>query len=272
MNRYERFGQVLFAAGLIGLGVDHLVLGEFVTGRAPAWPAGAPGRLAWTALTGLAFIMAGLAIVLRRYGRSAAIFVAVVVFAWALLRHIPVLAHSPFPSPDWTNAAKALRLIGGALAVAATLPKVGIGSGVLRTFLNLDRAFLLTARICVAPTLVLNGIQHFVFPQFVASLIPAWFPGNAAFWTAAGGALLIAGGIGLLIPRTARLAALLSGLMIFSWFFIVHVSREIAGVADGIAVFEALLTAGMLFVLTSPTARTGSAELPRKNRIPAYAD
>ena len=158
------------------------------------------------------------------------------------------------------------------LAVAATLPKVGIGSGVLRTFLNLDRAFLLTARICVAPTLVLNGIQHFVFPQFVASLIPAWFPGNAAFWTAAGGALLIAGGIGLLIPRTARLAALLSGLMIFSWFFIVHVSREIAGVADGIAVFEALLTAGLLFVLTSPTARTGSAELPRKNRIPAYAD
>jgi len=78
-------------------------------------------------------------------------------------------------------------------------------------------------------------------------------------WTYFGGVALIAGGAGLLIPRTAQLAALLSGLMILSWFFIVHVSREIAGVADGIAVFEALLTAGMLFVLTARTDASRAA-------------
>jgi uncharacterized membrane protein len=260
MNRFLQLGYVLFAAGLIGLGLDHILLGKFATGRAPDWPPAIPGGLAWTYLSGLAFVAAGLAILARRHGRAAAIFAAVVVFFWALLRHIPVLAGSPFPSGDWTNAAKALRFVGGALAVAATLPKLDVERGTpLWRFMNLERAFIVAGRICVAPTLVVNGIQHFVFPRFVASLIPAWFPGDAAFWTAFGGVALIAGGVGLLIPRTARRAALASGLMIFSWFLIVHVSREIAGAADGIAVFEALLTAGMLFVLTTRTNATGSS-------------
>jgi hypothetical protein len=41
----------------------------------------------------------------------------------------------------------------------------------------------------------------------------------------------------------------MTGAMIFTWFFVIHVARELAGVADGIAVFEALATAGMLFVI-----------------------
>jgi uncharacterized membrane protein YphA (DoxX/SURF4 family) len=92
-------------------------------------------------------------------------------------------------------------------------------------------------------------MQHFKFTAFVASLIPGWFPGDPVFWAYFGGVALITGGLGLLVPRTARLAALLSGTMIFSWFFIVHVSREFAGVADDISVFEALADAGLLFLL-----------------------
>ena len=60
---------------------------------------------------------------------------------------------------------------------------------------------------------------------------------------------LIAGGIGLFISRTARLAALLSGLMVFSWFWIVHIPRTFLTVSDGIAVFEALAFSGIAFVI-----------------------
>ena len=83
----------------------------------------------------------------------------------------------------------------------------------------------------------------------MASLIPAWFPGDAVFWTYFAGVALVAGGIGLLTPWTARLAALLSGIMVFSWFWIVHLPRTFASVSDGIAVFEALAVAGIAFVL-----------------------
>jgi uncharacterized membrane protein YphA (DoxX/SURF4 family) len=88
-----------------------------------------------------------------------------------------------------------------------------------------------------------------MFTAFVASLIPGWFPGNAVFWTYFAGVALIAGGIGLFIPLTARLAALLSGLMVFSWFWIVHIPRTLLSVSDGIAVFEALAVSGIAFVI-----------------------
>jgi uncharacterized membrane protein len=256
MTRIAPFGRSLYAIALIGLGGTHFVFGRFTTGRAPAWPSSLPGGPVWAYLTGTALIVAGLAILARRRGRSAAILAAALVFVWALLRHIPVLTASAFLSGAWTDAGKALTFVGGSLAVAATLPWEGAGGGRLVTrLMNRDSELVTLGRICLGPRLILNGAQHFVFTAGVASLIPAWFPGNAVFWTYFGGTALIAGGVGLLIPRTARWAALLSGLMILSWFFIVHLSREIAGVADGIAVFEALATAGMLFVIAGFRSR-----------------
>jgi uncharacterized membrane protein len=249
MTRIAPFGRSLYALALIGLGSTHFVFGRFTTGRAPPWPSSLPGGPVWAYLTGAALIAAGLAILARRRGRSAAILAAALVFVWALLRHIPVLTTSAFLSGAWTDAGKALTFVGGSLAVAVTLPWEGGGGRLVTRLVNRDSELVTVGRFCLGPTLILNGAQHFVFTTGVASLIPAWFPGNAVFWTYFGGTALIAGGVGLLIPRTARWAALLSGLMIFSWFFIVHLSREIAGVADGIAVFEALAMAGMLFVI-----------------------
>jgi hypothetical protein len=94
-----------------------------------------------------------------------------------------------------------------------------------------------------------TGIQHFLFTGFVASLIPGWFPGNAISWTYFAGVALIAGGIGQFNRHTAGLAALLSGWMVFSWFWIVHIPRTFVGVSDSIAVFEALAVSGVAFVL-----------------------
>src|SRR5258705_2307759 len=40
-------GRWFFGLALLGLGTEHFIFREFVTGRAPAWPAGLPGELAW---------------------------------------------------------------------------------------------------------------------------------------------------------------------------------------------------------------------------------
>jgi uncharacterized membrane protein len=67
---------------------------------------------------------------------------------------------------------------------------------------------------------VLTGLQHFRSLEFVATLVPAWIPGDAFWWGRFAGVALIAGGVGLLSPRTDALAALATaGLMIFSWFW-----------------------------------------------------
>jgi uncharacterized membrane protein len=249
MERLTRFGRTLFAVALIGLGLDHFIFGDFIVARAPAWPASVRGGLAWAYLTGSVFTAVGAAILTGRRGRSAAILAAALIFAWALLRHLPVVAASSPLSGAWTRAGKAVWFVGGALAVAATLPKATPGRSLITRFMNLERKFVTAGRWCVGLILIMNGIQHFIWVDFVASLVPRWFPGDPVFWTSFAGVALIVGGCGLLFPPAAPIAALLSGLMVFSWVFIVHLSQEISGVGDGIAIFEAPAIAGILFVI-----------------------
>lgn len=250
MNRVLLIGRYFFALGVVGLGINHFVLQRFATGRAPAWPASLPGGVAWAYVSGAIVIAMGAAIIGRRHARYAVLFAGAMILFWALLRHIPVLFAESFLAPAWTPAGKALMFVGGALALAATSPAEGDGRDTrFLKFVNTRDPFITVARVCLAVFLLITGAQHFMFTPFVASLIPAWFPGDPVFWTRFAGVALLAGGAGLLIPRTAPLAALMSGLMVFSWFWIVHIPRTLSSISDGIAVFEALAVSGIAFVL-----------------------
>lgn len=257
-TRLWDFGRVCFAIGFIGLGTDHFLLGDFVTGRAPAWPAGIPGRGVWAYGTGIAIIAAGIAVLLHTGARTAAL-VRVAAFAgaglvggWAVLRHLLVLPQAATLSAAWTQAGKAAVFTTGCLMVAAVC-----SPGPLQR----DRAFVTAGRMALAGYLVLTGIQHFLFVSFVAGLIPTWFPGDATFWTYAAGVALIVFGLGLALPRTAFASGSLAGLMVFSWFFIVHVTAEFAGRADRIAVYEALAVAGLLWVAAASAATGPTADV-----------
>lgn len=250
MHKLELIGRVFFGIALIGLGIEHFVFGEFVTGRAPKLAEPSQGSMIWAYVSGAVIIAAGMAILIGRKAREAAILVGVLIFVWALVRHIPVVAGGALLAPTWTAAGKALTLFGGAFAVAATFPKgENDDSSFLVKFVGLGREFIALGQICLGIFLIITGIQHFIYTPFVASLIPEWFPGDAVLWTYFGGVALIAGGVGLFIPPTARLAALLSGLMVFSWFWIIHIPRTLTSVSDGIAVFEALAVAGIAFTI-----------------------
>ena len=94
----------------------------------------------------------------------------------------------------------------------------------------------------------------------MATLIPAWFPGNPILWSQFAGIALLVFGVGLLFARTAPLAALFTGLMIFSWFWIVHLPRVRMSVSDGIALFEALAFSGLAFVIAGALVQRNRRE------------
>ena len=239
-------GRTFFALALIGLGVEHFIFQEFVIGRAPAWPDGVPGKMLWVDGTGVLVILAGLSIVMRRWGRPAMLGLGFLVFVWALLRHLPIVAADALLAGSWTRAGKALTFVGGSLAVAGTLPLIpGEIAGDWRRYANATGLFVRLGGICLGCFLIVSGLQHFKFTPFVVTLIPAWVPGNHTWWAQFAGVALIAGGLGLLVRRTAKLAGLMSGLMIFSWFWIVHLPRTFVSVSDGIALFEALAFSGI---------------------------
>jgi uncharacterized membrane protein len=101
--------------------------------------------------------------------------------------------------------------------------------------------------------MILGGVQHFIYTQFVATLVPQWIP-YPVFWARFAGVALLAGGAGLLVTRTARLAAALSGVMIFLWVVLLHVPRAMAAPPaqtrnEWTAVFEALAFSGIALTI-----------------------
>jgi uncharacterized membrane protein len=250
MNDITWIGQRCVAIAIVAFGVQNFIYGDFMMGRAPVWPSDLPGKLVWAYLSGAVLMVAGICILIGKKPRIAAIVVALLVLIWALLRH--VIAGNFQWGTELTWLGKAFTLCGGAFAVAGTMPKEdGSLANKFPLVINSTHGFILLGRICLSAFMIICGIEHFMFVEFVKSLVPAWIPGDV-FWTYFGGVALIAGGAGLLLNPTLRLAALLSGIMVFTWFIILHIPRAIAGMGDGnewIAVVEALAVSGIAFVL-----------------------
>jgi uncharacterized membrane protein len=240
MDRLTSLGRVFFAVALIAFAAEQFLFGDFIPGRAAEWPAGVPGRLAWAYVSGAVFIACGVALLVGTRVREAGIVAGALIFAWAVVRNVPPALADRIYGGAWTNLGKGLALFGGAFALAGSAKPETAG------FFNLGRG-------CLAAFFVSSGIQHFLFAQWVATLVPAWIPG-AVFWTCFAGVALIAGGAGLVMPWTARWAAALSGLMIGLWVVILHVPRALTAAAgqgrnEWTAVFEALAISGIAFVL-----------------------
>jgi uncharacterized membrane protein len=251
-KRLLTVGRWFFALGIVAWGVQHLVWGDFVTRVAPSWPAWMPARTPSAYALGVLLIALGTAMIAGVKPRAAAVTFAVVALASFFVLHLPNVMSDALLGGAWTSAGKALVMCSGALIVARSW------SPSTRN----DARTLLFGRCCLGAFMTLCGIQHFLYVGFVASLIPGWIPG-AVFWTYFAAVALIAGGVGLLVPPVARLAALLSGAMIFSWVFLVHVPLALGNPHDGgnvAAVFEALAFSGVAFMLAALTTRLGKPQ------------
>jgi hypothetical protein len=246
-------GRIFFGLGIVGIGVQHLVIAAFVPVILPSLPGGLPLAGLWPYAVGLFLIATGAAIVFGQGGRRAAVVMGTALLAALVLRDIPVqFAASRWPVYNWNNALKLLTLSSGALVVASTFPSSGSRGR--------DALYRSFACVGIGLTCAIFGWEHFLAVQFVADLVPSWITGHV-FWVYWCGAALIAAGVGLLLRIQARLAAGLLGSMIFIWFLVLHIPRAVADPHSGsgnewTSVFEALAFSGIAFIL--------ALTLPRK--------
>jgi uncharacterized membrane protein len=255
-------GRSFFALGVIGIGIEFFVFRDFIPVILPNFPAAIPGRTLWIYLIGAAIIAAGFAILLNIKGRA-----VTTVLGWALLislliDHIPnQLAHNPRILGVWGNAFKIFTLCGGAWVAAGSLRQATLPPTSLEKFMSFGRYFL-------AITVVVFGYEHFLYTDFVATLVPAWIPWHY-FWTYFAAVALIVSGLAMILNVKARLAALMLGIMIFLWFVILHIPRAIADPSGGIgnetsSVFEALAFSGIAFMLAALSAQNPFAISAKK--------
>jgi uncharacterized membrane protein len=243
-------GRIFFAVGIIGLGVLQFITGDFIVGRPPAFPEAIPGKLIWAYVTSAVFILSALAVIVRKKPGLAAFIIGVIIIVYSFfLRHLPSMIGSSLEGILWSlNAYKSLAMGGGAFIIAASF-FMEEGRTLNRSFSN--DTLISTGTILVALFLVIGGCSHFKFSDFVIGFIPAYIPFHP-FFTYFCGIALIAGGTGLLIKKTRKWAAALSGLMVFIWFIFLHIPRFAAtpnDPSDRMGLCESLAISGILFVM-----------------------
>jgi uncharacterized membrane protein len=238
-----KIGRLLFALSVVASGIYQLVTGRWVN-LVPVNPAHLPSPW-WAYLFGVLFVLIGVGLLVRRTVSAAAITLAVlllVLFFGFSLR--VAIAHASM-GYVWVDPLMILAILGGVSLVV--VPPEGSQSS------SVDRVFETATRfvpLALGAFLAYCGALHFPYAKYVAGLIPPWIPAHM-FWTYFAAIALIAGGIGVLVPQTARLAATLSGIMLLSWVFLVHiplaiVTHTVSEISRG---FQALQDSAVAFML-----------------------
>jgi uncharacterized membrane protein len=232
----QRVASIFIAIALIGWGIMHFMTGDFITGRAPSWPEGLPGKLVWAYTSGILLIVAAFSIIFpnRKTGFTVACS-GLLILAWAGARNlIWVTSHLDY--------GYMLTNLGKSITIGAALLLIGVGK---------RRSVFIFASVCIGIFFLIGGIQHFIFIEFVKTLVPRWIPGDV-FWSYVAGVGLAAAGIALITGIQRKLAALIAAYMVFIWFVILHVPRgfgETQSYNEWIAIFEALFVASTLVII-----------------------
>jgi len=257
MDKLTALGRFFFAIPMVAFGVQQIVYLEFVTRVFPkaAW---VPGHSILACVFGALLVAGGAAIMIEKAARLTALLLGAVILGSFALLYLPLLVTNSPNGGLWTSAGKALALAGGAFLVAGSFPaKLGGPMDSLATVVKALEKFIPLGRFFLGAFLILCGIEHFIYVEIVARMVPSWIPGHT-FWTYFAGAALIAGGAGVSISPTSRLAGGLTGLMIFLWVLILHIPRAAADLRNSnetTAVFEALAFSGVAFLIAAAPKR-----------------
>lgn len=249
MEDLTKLGRLFFALGMAGFGVQYLLYGQFQGGLPPVppWTPGAP-PLAY--LTGAVLIAAAVSIAINWKARWSAIVLGVLFLFCVIVLHGPHFSAILHDGTDRTRAFEPLALSGAAFVLAGILPIERSGTQATRTHTN---RLVVAGGLLFAFSMVVFGMQHFMYAAFIATLIPSWIPKHL-FWVYFTGVGFIAAGVSMAVRKYAWLGASLLGLMFFLWTILLHAPRVASHLRNGdewASLLVALSLSGSSFVIAA---------------------
>ena len=240
MGKLSAIGRCFYGIAIAAMGLLTMYFKDFPYMLIPPNHHWLNEHVIFLYLSGALLILAGGCIVLSRMIVPISLVLGTVlllIFCFYFIPYEVIVSANYKQLGDWENAAKELALAGGAFVVA--------GRGSKRLFLFGTLVFSLT--------ILIFGINHFVYAKEAAGYISSWIP-YPLFWMYFCGLALVGSAIGIILKIKPRLMAMLLGMMIFSWVIILHIPKSIAAggsdmggeISSG---FLALAYCGIAFVI-----------------------
>jgi uncharacterized membrane protein len=191
-------GPIFEAVALAMFAAEHFTAARDLMGIVPKW---LPGPLFWTYFVGVAWLAAAVSLIAWREVRWSAAGIALLMLIIVVTVSLPELPKHVHERFSWILTVRETSFAGGAMVLAGSTWGGGKAGPLL----------VRVGRWIVALTMVFYAVEHFMFPRFVPGVplekpMPGWMPGGVLLSYVVGASLL-AGGIGLMIPRRARVAA-----------------------------------------------------------------
>lgn len=221
MRYLIKTGRLFYALALLIYGGQHFYFGTFRNVFISPYQSYLPALKVWAYLFGGYLIVSGILIIAERKARECAVLLGTVLLVLCLGTQ---LTYQFFSEPNkiyhlglWVNPLKELALAGCSFVVAASFEKDKIQSKPLAA---LDR-ITPYGNLFFLFTMISFGIGHCMYTQHLQKILPAWIPDHVS-WVYFSGIALIASGIAIFLGIRIRVVALLLAVMLFSWFWIMH--------------------------------------------------
>jgi uncharacterized membrane protein YphA (DoxX/SURF4 family) len=248
METLAKIGRTFYGVAIMIIGSIQIFYADFRTVILPPWPGWrntSPEIAAY--ITGAALILAGATIIFSKRGKDVALILGGILLTLVVFWHLPyILFIQPHQIENlglWAEASKALALAGGAFVVAGTFKNE---NAINKNFvIEVLEKLIPCGRIFFCIVMIEFGVDHILYIENIATLVPAWISGSV-FWTYFAALALIGSGLAIILNVKVRLVAMLLGVMIFMWFILLHIPRaiefpelnkgnEIASSADALA-------------------------------------
>ena len=248
-----RFGVYLYAAAILAFGIIYFTGHHALSGLIPIGGTVFFKNI-WGYIFGTILTLFGLSLLIPGVTRQSSFLLGVFLFVILLFVHLPLILLNPSNPNDWTSLMEMACLSAGAFILSdVLLPLDAPNEGLSR----MVQAISQIARVVFSLALFGFGILHFMYADFIGTLIPDWLPARV-FLAYFVGACFFAAGISILFRRITRPAMILLFVMFAVWVLILHAPRAFATPAsepEWTSMFNALAMAGIALFISVPAPR-----------------
>jgi hypothetical protein len=224
LEKIVKQGHLIFTLAVIASGAEELICTRLgiAVGYIIPW---VPQNPFLAYLFGIALLAAGLSIAINKKARLSAFLLGFLFLLCVLILWVHRVIERPLSGSVRTVAFETLAFSASALTLAGLLPAEKWLSGHWESAMNV----LIKSGPCLfAASSLVFGIDHFLYLDFIATLVPTWIPGSGLFWAYLTGTVFVFAAVTIATKWMASWGATMLGTMFLLWFLLLHSPRAVS--------------------------------------------